>query len=138
MKALALALATLAASIAPAAAFVVVFVVIPGGESAQVFLGAAFIVSLAVTFAHVLLLGLPLALVLLRKSKFSFRSMFVAGILVGLVPAAIVNWSSYWLEYLQLVSYTAGLGGLGGIVFYATYRLVRPNNSFKADGSAAA
>lgn len=87
--------------------------------------------ALAVTMAHLLVLGLPIAL-LYRAKRWQQPGLAVAtGFLVGTGPAGIYAWPPDWAELLRfqgivelfsLLGVFGGLGAAGALVFWLTLR----------------
>jgi hypothetical protein len=126
-------ISVLAAAATPAAVFAA-FVFADASYSPIREAFAAFFMAFIFAFCHATLLGLPTALALVHRRAFGPFPMLLAGACVGLLPTAVLFFpynNSGWLTYLQLTSSAAGLGALGGLVFYFTHHAMSPNSSFK-------
>jgi len=152
---LAVLIASLAAALAPALAIACVFFALDRSNPNPIW-PLVFIVALIVAFAHTILLGLVVAGWLLRAGKFRLLPMLSAGLVIGVVPAAIwqhpfravgtqsSSWSggvqtldngvltlAGWIDYFQYIGSAGLLGALGATAFYFVYKGMSPNNSFK-------
>lgn len=92
-----IAIAALAASLALPLAAVAAGLLMAGLEGMA---GGALIgmFVLAVAAPHVLLLGVPAFLLLRRLRRLGGRSMALAGLLAGMVPAGLYSWP-YWKRH---------------------------------------
>lgn len=84
------------AAIAPVAAFFGVLTVLgllaDSPEAAFSGFGTLVVVALAVSFAHVLILGVPSIWLLSKVRCLRFRPVVVAGFIAGCIPSAIWDW----------------------------------------------
>jgi hypothetical protein len=152
---LAVAVASLAAALAPTLAVTFLFFVLDAGNVNPIW-PLSFVIALVVALAHTLLLGLVVVGWLLRIGKFRLLPMLSSGFLIGAVPAAIwqqpykyvgtqsSSWSNGvqtldnglptfagWIDYLQFIGCAGALGAIGAIVFYFVYMGMSPNHSSK-------
>lgn len=107
---------------------------------------ALWLATFAVTLAHALVLGLPIAL-LYRAKRWQWPGLAVAtGFLIGATPIGVFAWpvrsasnsSSWangvlvsvdgiptlagWLDFLRFLSMFGGLGAVGALAFWLTLR----------------
>jgi len=112
-------------------------------------LGAAevFAIAVAITLGHVVLLGVPLALLFGRLKWRSPAFALAGGLLIGALPAGLYFWPldpgggtsawsgdtptlidgvptwAGWLEYLVMLGGFGCLGALGAIAFWPTLKV---------------
>lgn len=145
--------AFLAASLAPAIVVTPLVYVLLGEQSSRT-LTLVFSVAVIVAFLHTLIFGLVAAGWLMIVGKFRFLPMLVAGLVIGAVPTAVLQWPSGdagssswangvqtlndgvptyagWLNYLQFVTYAGLLGAVGAIAFYLVHRSVSPGERLR-------
>ncbi len=82
--------------------------------------GAVFIVVLAFSLAHVVVLGLPLLLLGPRLRALRWWSVLLAAFVIGFVPYAWAAWPD-----VQSALLTGGLGVVGGLSFWLVWRYWR-------------
>lgn len=114
--------------------------------------------ALIVSFGHVLILGVPTALILRRFGMLGPSSLVVAGFILGMVPFGVLSWpvassshSSYeyisgemvatlvdgvptaagWARYAKGVAFFGLLGAIGGLAFALGHRAFEPNYAFE-------
>lgn len=124
-------LSVVAAAAAPAAAFAIFIYATQSYEPARI-ATAAFFMAFIVAFGHALILGLPVALVLVHKGAFRTVPMLLAGACVGLLPAALTfPVSRVWLGKLlsnSCGSRSAWLPGWCCVLVHSP--IISPNNSY--------
>ncbi len=145
----------LASAIAPAIVFAIIMLVFGRSEIVPV-LFPMFAMAFVVALAHSVLLGLPAVWLLLRTNHFVLWPMLCIGFFVGLVPMAVLTWpyrhSQYlssawsdgvqiinngvpttagWLSYAGSAAYLGGLGAIGAVTFYYTFKRISSNNSIQ-------
>lgn len=119
-------IASLAAALAPA--LVITFVSYADARSdldfpLPAYLPLVFVVAFVVSLTHTLLLGLVAAGWLLRVGKFRLLPMFVVGLVIGVVPAAILHaFMTVSKINFQFVGTAGILGAIGAITFYLVYK----------------
>jgi len=124
--------AKIVASLPAAAAPAAIFGFAVGAPEVAVF-------AFMVTLGHALVLGVPVASVLMISGHFKPLPMALAGASVGLVPAAAIFLplaEPLWTSYARFIGTFSGLGAAGGIAYYYAYRGMMPNPSFKPTPSA--
>lgn len=147
---IALISALFASALAPALAFAVpLFLLSTILQSPSPPILAMLFFSFFIALAHSLTLGLIGAAVLLRIGKFRVIPMLIAGLVVGIIPAAFfgfpdhatgsVFWSggqlkiddgvptlAGWIDYLQLLAKAGVFGAIGSTAFYLVFRRILP------------
>jgi len=107
---------------------------------------AALPFTLAVTFAHTLVLGLPIALIYRAKRWQSPGLAVATGFLIGAIPISVFAWPiepsrgssmwangvlvsvngiptlAGWLEFLRFIGMVGCLGAAGALAFWLTLR----------------
>lgn len=106
--------ATLLGALVPAAIITVTY----GGPA----LPALLLLAFAVTLAHALVLGLPIAL-LYRAKRWQQPGLAVTtGVLIGAIPVGIYAWPVDGSGLLRLLGVFGGLGASGALTFWLTLR----------------
>lgn len=78
--------------------------------------------ALAVTLAHALVLGLPIALLYHAKRWQQPGLAVTTGVLIGAIPIGIYAWPVGWLDIIRLLGVFGGLGAVGALAFWLTLR----------------
>jgi hypothetical protein len=123
------------------------------------------VMTLLISGAHVVLLGVPLFLVLAVKNMVRGWSAIISGFVLGSIPVAVWAWplryaagssSSHWdgekmvntmvngvvtiagwLSYVKGVLFMGAFGAIGGLSFWLVWRLMSPNKSLNQDAQKA-
>src|SRR3982751_6316836 len=118
------------------------------------------IAALAVSAAHVLALGIPAYVLVVRAKAFAWWSAVGLGFMLGAVPLALLSWPlrysegasarhwengqmietivngfvtpAGWWRYVSGVLSMGFLGALGGLSFWLVLRALKPNPSIEA------
>lgn len=150
---LAVATASLAAALVPTVAITYRFFVLDGDNPNPIWPMVAGI-TVIVSLAHTLLPGLIAAGWLLRAGRFRVRPMLFAGVVIGIIPAAIWQhpWRhsgtqsssragavqtvdnaaltlAGWIDYFQFTGCAGILGAMGAMAFYYVYKAMSPVDS---------
>jgi hypothetical protein len=113
------------------------------------------VICLAISAAHVVVLGIPAYLVLRWRGALRWWSTLLSGFVLGAVPAGVLSWPlrysdlkssatvngvqtmvdgiptmAGWLQYVGGVSFFGAFGALAAAAFWVV-RGMSPNNSFK-------
>ena len=112
---------------ASAAALAYLFSVVPGGDILFGLLVAFFI-----SFALVTIVGVPVALFLRHKGRFTLGPVIASGAIVGaVVPGLlIIPFEDSWHSYGPVLLASTVIGVISSSTFYGAHRLMSPNNSF--------
>ncbi len=117
---------------------------------------------LAVSAAHVVLLGTPTYFFLRKLNKIRWWSTIASGFVLGAIPMAVFIWPlqhtnlktsatvngiqtmidgiptlAGWLQYAEGVGFLGGLGAVGGLAFWLSWRL-GPQQGAPGDAPKAA
>jgi hypothetical protein len=157
-NATALATATLAAAALPTIVLMALVATIASDEITRDEWWIVFGVLFGIALAHVVLLGVPVALVLRRIGRWGVLPMGIAGLLVGALPYGIfsfprgdkagvdvfndgvqtmangVTTAAGWMDWLQEAAVFGVLGVLGALAYFAAHQAVAQ----KAKGAVGA
>ena len=131
-----------------------------GDSQAIVRTWKAIMAALAVSAAHVLALGLPAFLVVVRAKMFAWWSAVGLGFILGALPLALLSWPlrysegasarhwengqmietivngvvtrAGWWSYVSGVVSMGCLGAVGGLSFWLVLRALKPDPSIEA------
>jgi hypothetical protein len=80
-------------------------------EGTLQFSGMVFVIALAVTFAHTVVLGLPCVVALARLKALRLRNLLLTSVLIGVIPVSLTG--GY-----RAAPWTALFGLIGGTAFW--------------------